>query len=158
MYFAAPDIDSRTFALEHVPRYHDMTQNTTLTMHTGDKVLGLSAAVIHGRSRAGAPNAKEFEEDELLMIRELARLPTFNVVDMEHTTGERGQDFQQHGYWYKNPWVSTDLIFQLMFRVGPAERGLEKVDVEQRPVWYFPPDYPQRVKQAVLEHAGKRAD
>ncbi len=51
------------------------------------------------------------------------------------------------GYWYKSPWVSTDIIIQFIFHASPAQRGLEIDDdvARKAEVWYYPSDYPERV-------------
>jgi esterase/lipase superfamily enzyme len=151
VYLAAPDIDLRTFAVDHLPRYHDMTVSTTLTINLHDSVLALSQ-MAHGGSRAGRPDIKELTEEETEMIAGLAVLPTFNVIDMGTSQPPTEANLKGHGYWYKSPWVSTDIIIQFIFHASPAERGLEIVDAKERPVWYYPDDYPQRVISRLLAY------
>jgi esterase/lipase superfamily enzyme len=144
VYFAAPDIDLRTFAVDHLPRYHDIALSTTLTINLNDGVLGL-AQMAHGGSRAGRPDIDELTEEETELVAELARLGQFNVIDMSTSKPPAEANIHGHAYWYQSPWVSTDIIIQFIFHADPASRGLELVDLQERPVWYYPDDYPQRV-------------
>ena len=49
-----------------------------------------------------------------------------------------------HGYWYQNPWVSSDVLLMIKYDLGPAERGL--VRGADGAVWVFPEDYPERLR------------
>jgi len=147
IYFAAPDVDLRTFVLEHAPRFHDMALSTTVTINLNDSVLALSQLSHFGKSRAGRPDIKELSLDESELVIKLVDLPTFNVIDMSTSDPPTEANLKGHGYWYKSPWVSTDLIIQLIFHASPAQRGLEIDTAESRraQVWYYPDDYPDRV-------------
>ena len=62
-------------------------------------------------------------------------------------SGRPGRATSTHGYWFGNAWVSSDVLAQLRFGLGPAERGL----VREEPgdgIWRFPDDYPDRVDAA----------
>jgi esterase/lipase superfamily enzyme len=146
VYFAAPDIGMRTFALEHVPTCHDMALSTTLTVNLEDSVLGL-AQMAHAASRAGRPDVGELDEEESLMVVELVNLPHFNVIDMGTSQPPTEANLRGHGYWYKSPWVSSDIIIQFIFHASPGQRGLEIDTAPHRKahVWYYPSDYPHRV-------------
>nr|NIO12441.1 hypothetical protein [Xanthomonadales bacterium]NIS63631.1 hypothetical protein [Gemmatimonadales bacterium] len=48
-----------------------------------------------------------------------------------------------------NPWVSSDVLAALRFRCPPEARGLTKL--EDRPVWYFPEQYPDHITGILLE-------
>ncbi len=147
IYFAAPDVELRTFVLKHAPRFHDLAVNTTLTINLNDRVLALSQVSHLGKSRAGRPDLKELSPEELELVIELVDLPTFSVIDMSTSDPPTEANLKGHGYWYKSPWVSTDIIIQLIFHATPSQRGLEIDTAETRraQVWYYPEDYPQRV-------------
>jgi hypothetical protein len=100
-----------------------------------------------GKSRAGRPDLKELNPEESELAIKLVDLPTFNVIDMSTSNPPTEANLKGHGYWYKSPWVSTDLIIQLIFHASPAERGLEidTADSRRAQVWYYPDDYPDRV-------------
>ena len=153
VYFAAPDCDFRAFAVDHLPSYHDMTVSTTLTVNLNDSVLALSQFIHHKVSRAGRPDLDELTEQETEMVFELARLPTFNVIDMGTAEPPPKASLKGgHAYWYASPWVSADIIIQFIFHAGPEERGLEMIDVEDDPIWYYPADYPERVVSRLLAY------
>ena len=55
-----------------------------------------------------------------------------------------------HNFWYNHPWVSTDVLVQLLFQARPRERGPELHEGEQGArIWHFPLDYPDRVDAAI---------
>jgi|GEM_PF-6487323 len=54
-----------------------------------------------------------------------------------------------HGYLRDSPWVSSVLLGILAYDMGAARRGLEKE--ENLLVWTFPPDYIQRLRNALAE-------
>jgi hypothetical protein len=57
-----------------------------------------------------------------------------------------------HSAWYENPWVSTDVITTLNLGLSPEQRGLEKYKgYLDRDVWYFPPDYLEKLKTSLLQ-------
>lgn len=59
-----------------------------------------------------------------------------------HGSAELGQP-----YFCKSPWVSSDLLVSLKYGLAPAGRGL--VQTSAVPVWTFPPDYIDRLRQAL---------
>ncbi len=124
-----------------------MAVSTTMTFNLHDGVLALSQLSHGGKSRAGRPDVKELDEEESQLAIELCALPTFNVIDMGTSEPPTEANLKGHGYWYKSPWVSTDIIIQFIFHASPEERGL-KVDTSEKrraEVWYYPTDYPNRV-------------
>ncbi len=151
VYFAAPDVDFRAF-VEHLASYIDLVQNVTLSVNVNDTVLALAASH-HGVSRAGRPNADELSAEEAQwLIAEMQR-PTFDVVKV---TPEVIPQLSggAHDFWYANPWVSTDVLIQMLFHARPPARGLVTLDVgadEDVQIWGFPPDYPQRAVDAVRQ-------
>ncbi len=147
LYFAAPDVALREFALVHVPVFVDMAVSTTLTVNLNDSVLALAQLSHGGKSRAGRPDIKELDEQESELVIQLVDLPTFNVIDMSTSDPPAEANLKGHGYWYKSPWVSTDIIIQFIFHANPAQRGLE-IDTDEKrraQVWFYPHDYPDRV-------------
>ena len=67
-----------------------------------------------------------------------------DVLDITYTREKTNfAGFMGHGYWYKNAWISTDILAGLYLNLTPDQRGL--VETEKKDLWYFPPDYPVRV-------------
>ncbi len=145
VYFAAPDVGLREFVLEYLPAFQDLVLNVTSTFHIDDGVLSF-AQFSHKVARAGRPDGSELNEEELEWIGKVAARPSLDFIDMAYTDGPRDPDFSNHGYWYTNPWVSSDVVLKFLSHKGPAERGL--LLKEGGPVWFFPHDYPERMNKA----------
>ena len=78
-----------------------------------------------------------------------AKIEHLDVLNVSYSEGKRDTaSFGGHGYWYKNPWVSSEVLATLRFRLTPGERGLEWH--EEKLEWYFPQDYPRRVIDAII--------
>jgi esterase/lipase superfamily enzyme len=146
VYFAAPDIATRVFAVDHLPVFSDMVNRTTFTFNDEDTVLGLSQQM-NGVSRIGRPDIKDLDEEEIGWLEKAAQDSRLNVIDMSYEPVKRDVDFKPHGDWYLNPWASSDVIIQFLFSADPSDRGLlQKPD---RPVWYYPADYPERLSKII---------
>lgn len=147
IYFAAPDVDFSVF-LRDLASYDDMVQHVTLALNPSDQVLAL-AARHHGVSRAGRPDPNELTEQETRLVRAAFHEMSFDLlwVDPDTIPGlARGA----HDFWYNHPWVSTDVLIQLLFQARPEDRGLLLVeDIEGRRAWTFGADYPQRATEAI---------
>ena len=147
IYFAAPDVDFNVF-LRDLATYDGMVQHVTLALNPNDAVLAF-AAHHHGVSRAGLPDPDELTEEETRLVRAAFREMAFDLlwIDPDAIPGlARGA----HDFWYNHPWVSTDVLIQLLFQARPEDRGLTLYeDVEGRRVWTFGPDYPQRANDAI---------
>jgi esterase/lipase superfamily enzyme len=147
VYFAAPDIDFEKFVTD-LPGHIELASHITVAVNPNDKVLSL-AADHHGVSRAGPPNPDELSVEETRLVIEASRNleVDFLWIDAGHLPGmSRGA----HDFWYNHPWVSTDVLVQILFNARPAERGLEPHQGEPGgTVWSFPSDYPERVSDAI---------
>ena len=79
-------------------------------------------------------------------LRNHPRVSAIDVSDAD--SARRGNG---HGYLRGSPWVSSDLLMSLTFGLPPAERGLVQ-KVPGIPVWTFPPDYVDRLREALLKN------
>jgi esterase/lipase superfamily enzyme len=148
VYYAAPDVDLKKFE-QQLPAYNKFARNVTLALNINDFVVRM-AQQHHGVSRAGLPDPTELSAEETQMIVTASRNDAFNLIDASSADmpsfGARSHDF-----WYSHPWVSSDVLVQLLYHVGPAERGLLPFVTEEGSIiWYYPPDYPKRIVNAVL--------
>jgi len=147
IYFAAPDVDFGVF-LDNLATYDGMAQHVTLALNPSDQVLAF-AARHHGVSRAGRPDPDELTEEETHLVRAAFQEMDFDLlwIDPDAIPGlARGA----HDFWYNHPWVSTDVLVQLLFQARPEDRGLTLVeDIDGRRVWTFGPDYPQLASEAI---------
>ena len=91
----------------------------------------------------------ELTAEETQWVRKASRdLP----IDLIWITSDEipGLGRGSHSFWYSHPWVSTDVLVQLLFNARPAERGLGVYEEEGTArIWHFPPDYPQRASEAI---------
>ncbi len=147
VYFAAPDVDQKTF-LDNLFTYKDMACTVTLALNLNDSVLNLAQSH-HGRPRAGRPDPDELSPEETRRLTEASRSGAFQLIDI---AASRLPDLSRgaHDFWYNHPWVSNDVLLQFLHHADPAARGLEAhVDPDGAVAWYFPPDYPQRVLSVI---------
>jgi hypothetical protein len=64
-----------------------------------------------------------------------------------------------HTFWYDDPWVSSDVLFTLLFHLTPDGRGLEYGDTSfGGHYWTFTPDYPERLAAIVETFAPPNDD
>lgn len=148
VYFAAPDVNFRDF-LENFASYKNMVDSVTLAINPSDTVLTVLAEGHHGVSRAGAPDVRELSDEETRWVVDATRHGGLDVlgVSAEELPGLSGGS---HDFWYSHPWVSTDVLVQLLFRARPVERGLAEIEgTHGSSIWYFPEDYPVRVDAAI---------
>lgn len=144
--FPAPDLDlmyARNLELDDVG---DLFDAVTIYLTAHDLGVWASGFLYFKYPRLGNPG-RELDEAEQRAWREGARSA---LVDPEQAQRHAGwSDFASHGYWYLNPWVSSDAMLFLRFGLPPAERGL--VRDEDEAVWQFPEDYPQRLERVLGE-------
>ena len=68
------------------------------------------------------------------------------IIDVSAGKEERGFDIVGHHYWYRHPWMSSDIIFLMRTDLPPSRRGLSSSEVEG--IWYLSSDYPEKIKRA----------
>lgn len=95
-----------------------------------------------GAQRIGSMTA---EESEKLFITD-HRLQDVYIVDVSRHKEVRGFDIGGHHYWYRHPWMSSDILFLLRTSLPPDRRALSAS--EDTGIWYFASDYPNAVHQA----------
>ena len=147
IYYAAPDVDFKVF-FEDMATYIDLPEHVTLALNPNDSVLAFSA-YHHGVSRAGRPDDIELTEEETRWVLDATRHLPFDVIWVEPELMP-GMKKGAHDFWYSHPWVSTDILIQFLSQARPADRGLEVYENEnQARIWYFPPDYPERITPVI---------
>lgn len=136
--FAAADVDLEEFvAAAH--DVHDLVDRLCVLSSDADGVLQLAERWMGGRERLG-----EVRPEELARVPALRDLERLEVVDVSAGQRERGFDIGGHHYWYRHPWISTDMILNVRGALAPAQRGL--VALPDQPTWELPPDYPERAR------------
>jgi esterase/lipase superfamily enzyme len=155
VYFAAADVSLDKFVDEYLPIFDDIVEKVTVTYHAKDGILGFAQSSNEGEARLGRPDKAKITEEQYARLHALAKEGKLDAIDMEYSTAERPVDFKAHGHWYLNEWVSSDAILQFLMHDDPSARGLEKKPDSE--AWFFPADYPDRLKGLVEEAQAEEA-
>ena len=98
-----------------------------------------------GWPRLGAPGELGLTPEDLQHLKELGNTTLIDVAAAENAASGNG-----HGYFVKNPWVSTDLLLTLKLGLDPFKRGLRYSEVDA--AWVFPESYPQKIIRVVEQN------
>lgn len=139
--FAAADVEVDRF-LGRLEDIAALSDQTVVTVSDADDVLDHARSVMGGAQRIGSMTA---EETEKLFITD-HRLQDVYIVDVSRHKEIRGFDIGGHHYWYRHPWMSSDILFLLRTSLPPERRALSAS--EDTGIWYFASDYPDAVHQA----------
>ena len=142
--FAASDVDFKTFAREYVPPMMDLARQVIVYASRRDAALGFST-LLAGASRLGRPSIEDLTVTDLERLAADPRLQAIDVTDVRgpHEFG----GIRGHGYWYGNPWISTDVVLSLRHPIPPQRRCLAR---GPRPnIWKFPDDYERCVEDTL---------
>ena len=139
--FAAADVAIDVFE-ERLLAISDLAQQVVITVSDDDNVLIAAKKYMGGEFRAGAMEAESIEEAFIVENK------MFNVeiIDVSLDQDTRGFDIIGHHYWYRHPWMSSDIIFLMRTDLPPARRGLSPAELEG--VWYLSSDYPEKIRKA----------
>ena len=136
------DVDTGLFATALNNGILEASERTTVYLSGIDSALRFSNLVF-GRERLG----QILDEGMPAHVREalLARdeLVLIDVTDAEDAGARNG-----HSYFRESPWVSSDILATLAYRLGPAERGLVRPD-SGLPIWSYPSDFIERLQRAL---------
>ena len=147
VYFAAPDIDARSFAHRY-SRFRDIVERVTISSNMKDSVL-LHAQRFTGKSRLGRPKADEIPPEERDILINSSLTDALDILDIAGSHSLSAGT--SHSFWYSHPWVSNDLLLLMLLKLSPEERRLSRVLHESgMEVWHFPEDYEYRIG-ALLE-------
>lgn len=138
----SPDIDYMEFRNMLMDRLTDVANNFTIYVNANDKVISFSEKFSTGAPRLGNPGAAISKKEHELYLQS-TRIDFVSPENGEKTLGV--SDSMGHSYWYKNPWVSADVLIALTTPFHPNERGL--VRHEGNIAWDFPDDYQERVEE-----------
>jgi hypothetical protein len=143
VHHAAPDADLRGF-VDDLRDYAGTADRVTVSLNMADSALRLSE-IINRASRAGRPDLRELSPGDLRFLQQANRDLGLEIVQV------RGQDLplmnhRAHGFWYMDPWVSSDVIIKLLTGAEAGARGLALAEgPEGLSVWRFPGDYEARL-------------
>lgn len=139
--FAAADVDVDVF-LDRILSISDLSNQVVITITENDPALKAARQYMGGAVRAGSQES-EIIEEELIVSHHLSSV---EIIDVSLGKDLRGFDIEGHHYWYRHPWVSSDIIFLMRTDLPPEARGLTPAKMEG--VWYLSPDYPKKIRMA----------
>jgi len=143
IYFAAADIDTRRF-MDDLGRYVDLVERVSIAGNLNDSALRL-AAIVHGGSRVGRPDATELDEAQSGLLIDASRNLGFDLIKVDPNAIPKLPQ-RSHAFWYEDPWVSSDLLGLLLLSAGPQQRGLDPQSAARGArYWTFPSDFGDRV-------------
>ena len=147
MAFAAGDVPVKDF-IERLPAVYGLSDDVLVYMSDADGALKWSARLMGGGRRLGfAPESLTEEE-----VATLHAMPRLEAIDTSLGKQSRGFDITGHRYWFKHPWVNSDLILALRTGAPAAKRGLSPSPIGG--VWAFPKEYPSRIGGAAHRLTG----
>lgn len=143
MILVGSDVDRQIFGSYIADGLLEVPRHLTIYMSEKDKALGVSRFLTR-RERLGEMwKEHPVHLDDYVNERE-ADVSIINVTQAEGSTSGNG-----HGYFRNSPWVSSDVLMTLLYGLAPGDRGL--VRQNGTPLWTFPPDYIQRLRDALGE-------
>jgi len=140
--FAAADVSVDVF-LDRLPSISNLTNQVVITVTDNDNALLAAKRFMGGAVRAGSQEGEAIEE-EFIVSKHISNV---EIIDVSLNHEIRGFDIDGHHYWYRHPWMSSDIIFVMRTDLPPAARGLTSSQMEG--IWYLSSDYPEKAREAV---------
>lgn len=134
---AAPDMDLMRFFNARLDGFDDLPERISIYASRTDGALRLSS-LLFGDDRLGRSvgHLTEWEQRAVMLFDHT------EIVDVSRPEGLLG-DFLGHGYYHRDPWVSSDVLLVLEHGLPAEERGLVR-NVETG-FWEFPDNYLDRL-------------
>ncbi|MCP3930781.1 MAG: alpha/beta hydrolase [Bacteroidetes bacterium] len=147
--FAAADVEVDLFLIR-LQAASELAQQVVVTVTDNDNALKAASFFMGGNVRAGDAGAEKIEKKFISKNH----LGNVEIIDVSFGQEERGFDIIGHHYWYRHPWMSSDIIFLMRTDLPPSKRGLSHA--EQEGIWYLSKEYPQKVQKAVEIELGRQ--
>lgn len=145
--FAAADVAVDVF-LDRLKAASELADQVVITTSDKDNALQAAQKYMGGKVRAGTSGA-EAAEIEYIVAEGLRNV---SIVDVSIGQEHRGFDIIGHHYWYRHPWMSSDIVFIMRTDLPPSRRGLQPAVAAG--LWYLSSEYPHRVREAVARELG----
>ena len=139
--FAAADVTIDVF-FDRLPAISEMVDQVVITVTDDDNALKAAERFMGGKVRVGEENAEIIEEAFIIKNK----LFNVEIIDVSYGQKVRGFNISGHHYWYRHPWMSSDIIFLMRTDLPPHRRGLSPTELEG--IWYLSPDYPEKIQKA----------
>jgi esterase/lipase superfamily enzyme len=139
------DIDRGVFDSYLADGLLNVTKHLSIYMSEYDQALGVSQ-FLSRRERLGqmfgGDDGSLTKSGRIALVEYRDRISIINVSEAEAADSGNG-----HGYFRTSPWASSDVLMTLYYGLSPQQRGL--VEQEGLPVYTFPPDYIERLWDAI---------
>jgi esterase/lipase superfamily enzyme len=139
--FAAADVSVDVF-LERIPAISELANQVVVTVTDDDNALKAAKLLMGGAFRVGSSKAEKIEEAFIVSNN----LSNVEIIDVSMGQSVRGFDIVGHHYWYRHPWMSSDIVFIMRTDLPPSRRGLSPAELEG--IWYLSADYPDKIRKA----------
>ena len=139
--FVAADVSVDIF-LERIRAISELAHQVIITITDDDNALKTAKLLMGGAFRAGSSEAERIEK--AFIVSE--NLSNVEIIDVSIGKKLRGFDIIGHHYWYRHPWMSSDIIFLMRTDLSPSRRGLSSAELES--IWYLSSDYPEKIRKA----------
>jgi len=147
VYFAAPDADFRSFVAD-MKDYASHVSRTTVAVNMNDKALRLSR-LVNNASRAGRPDMGELSPEATQWLLDATNTYGFELIRVR-PENIPGLSTFSHTFWYDDPWVSSDVLFTILYHLTPQDRGLAAGETSiGGHYWTFTSDYPTRLSALI---------
>lgn len=141
MVFAAADVPEELFE-ERLTDISKLAEQVMITVSDQDDALIYAHHLMPGGHRIGTTQA----EGKLRHFAQQHRVENITFLDVSSHYQVSGMTIAGHHYWYRHPWVSSDVILLMRTNLPPEERALTMGD--HPAVWFMQPDYPTAVRNA----------
>lgn len=141
---AGSDLDAGVFGGHLVDGIWKVPAHLSIYASATDAALNVSSIFFFGKRRLGAWGSDDtLSPTGARILRERDDLLAIHVGDAANSDAGNG-----HAYFRDSPWVSSDILMTLRYDLLPEKRGLVRTDED--PVWRFPPDYIENLRDKIL--------
>lgn len=131
----APDLDAQVAGQRLVAEHIEQAvERTTIYVCSEDRAITLANWLFEGVRRLGVLRASDFTEKQRAFLRTCHNV---HFVDARVRAG-----FLSHGYFYRNPAVSSDLVILLRENCAPGTPDCRPLDGDGDPFWRVTEGYP----------------
>lgn len=119
LILAAPDLDVEVVSQRIIAERLGLDiDNITIYTSSQDKAIRLSGLLFNSISRVGSLVTNDQNKESKFFRLMAKQIMLSNNISLIETQGK--SDFYGHGYFHKNPAVSSDLIMQLRYGAAPG--------------------------------------
>ncbi|MFM8820043.1 MAG: alpha/beta hydrolase [Phenylobacterium sp.] len=143
VFLVSSDVDRAVFGAYLADGILDVSRHLIIYVSDKDQALRISEGVT-GHKRLGEALSSDAAPPAFakLLTTRSDRISYIDVSAVPNVKADNG-----HGYFRGSPWVSSDLMVKLMYRLAPEARGL--VRDPRTGILSFPTDYDQRMQRAL---------